>query len=124
MTVGGTGSSLVQTTGEAAQRVHLPEVVVTIETLISAVQIFGPVPVMFRLPVSGQPVMMDTGTSSAQTAGCGHTEIQQGLPVKQDYRLQRVAGDTQQGYWLQRITGYRENWFERLQRFLVAGKSC
>ena len=38
--------------------------------------------------------MRDTGTSSAQTAGCGHTEIQQGLPVKQDYRLQRVAGDT------------------------------
>ena len=31
------------------------------------------------------------------------TEIQQGLPVKQDYRLHRVAGDIQQGYWLQRI---------------------
>ena len=45
------GSSLVQTTGEAAQRVHLPEVAVTIETLISPVQIFGPVPVLFRLPV-------------------------------------------------------------------------
>ena len=52
--------------------------------------------------------MRDPGTSSAQTAGCGHTEIQQGLPVKQDYQLQRVAGDTQQGYRLQRITGYRE----------------
>ena len=26
--------------------------------------------------------MRDTGTSSAQTAGCGHTEIQQGLLVK------------------------------------------
>ena len=51
--------------------------------------------------------MRVTGTSSAQTAGCGHTEIQQGLPVKQDYRLQRVAGVTQQGYWLQRITCYR-----------------
>ena len=38
--------------------------------------------------------MTNTGTSSAQTPGCGHTEIQQGLPVKQDYRLQRVAGDT------------------------------
>ena len=51
VTVGGTGSSLVQTTGAAAQRVHLPEVAVTIETLISPVQIFGPVPVLFRLPV-------------------------------------------------------------------------
>ena len=51
VTVRGTGSSLVQTTGEAAQRVHLPEVAVTIETLISPVQIFGPVPVLFRLPV-------------------------------------------------------------------------
>ena len=51
VTVGGTGSSLVQTTGEAAERVHLPEVAVTIETLISPVQIFGPVPGLFRLPV-------------------------------------------------------------------------
>ena len=51
VTVGGTGSSLVQTTGAAAQRVHLPEVAVTIETLISPVQIVGPVPVLFRLPV-------------------------------------------------------------------------
>ena len=51
VTVWGTGSSLVQTTGEAAQRVHLPEVAVTIETLISPVQIFGPVPVLLRLPV-------------------------------------------------------------------------
>ena len=51
VTVGDTGSSLVQTTGAAAQRVHLPEVAVTIETLISPVQIFGPVPVLFRLPV-------------------------------------------------------------------------
>ena len=38
--------------------------------------------------------MRDTGTSSAQTAGCGHTEIQQGLLVKQDFPLQRVAGET------------------------------
>ena len=44
--------------------------------------------------------MKDSGTSSTHTAGCGHMEIQQGLPVKQDYRLQRVAADTQQGYWL------------------------
>ena len=51
VTVGGTGSSLVQTTGEAAERVHLPEVAVTIETLISPVQNFGPVPALFRLPV-------------------------------------------------------------------------
>ena len=51
VTVGSTGSSLVQTTGEAAQRVHLPEVAVTIETLISPVQNFGPVPVLFRLLV-------------------------------------------------------------------------
>ena len=51
VTVGGPGSSLVQTTGAAAQRVHLPEVTVTIETLIFPVQNFGPVPVLFRLPV-------------------------------------------------------------------------
>ena len=51
VTVGGTGSSLVQTTGEAAQRVHLPEVAVTIETLISPVQIFGLEPVLFKLLV-------------------------------------------------------------------------
>ena len=38
VTVGGTGSSLVQTTGTADQRVHLPEVAVTTETLISPVQ--------------------------------------------------------------------------------------
>ena len=50
-TVGGTGSSLVQTTNAAAQRVHLPEVAVTIEILIFPVQNFGPVPVLFRLPV-------------------------------------------------------------------------
>ena len=36
--------------------------------------------------------MMVTGTSSPQTAGYGHTEIQQGLLVKQDCRLQRIAG--------------------------------
>ena len=74
VTVGGTGSSLVQTTGAAAQRVHLPEVAVTIKTLIFPVQNFGPVPVLFRLPVpvTSQPVMRDTGTSSVQTAGCGH----------------------------------------------------
>ena len=51
VTVGGTCSSLVLTTGEAAQRIHLPEVAVTIETLIFPVQNFGPVPVLFRLPV-------------------------------------------------------------------------
>ena len=51
VTVGGTGSSLVQTTGEAAQRVHLPDVAVTLETLISPVHIFGMVPVLFRLLV-------------------------------------------------------------------------
>ena len=51
VTVGGPGSSLVQTSGAAAQRVHLPEVAVTIETLIFPVQNFGPVPVLFRLPV-------------------------------------------------------------------------
>ena len=54
----------------------------------------GTSPVQATGRVSGQPVMRDTSTSSAQTAGCGHTEIQQGLPVKQDYRLQGVAGDT------------------------------
>ena len=46
--------------------------------------------------------MRDTGTSSAQIAGCGHTEIQQGLPVKQDYWLQIVAVTHS------RATGYRE----------------
>ena len=51
VTVGGTGSSLGPTTGEAAQRVHLPEVAGTIETLIYPVQNFGLVPVLFRLPV-------------------------------------------------------------------------
>ena len=49
--------------------------------------------------------MRDTGTSSAQTAGCGHTEIQQGLLVKQDFPLQRVAGETQQDYWFRSVAG-------------------
>ena len=90
MTVGGTGSSLVQTTGEAAQRVHLPEVAVTIETLLPIAEFLtGTSPVQATGRVSSQSVMRVTCTSSAQTAGCGHTEIQQGLPVKQDYRLQR-----------------------------------
>ena len=42
--------------------------------------------------------MRDSGTSSAQTAGCGHTKIQQGL-----YRISgyRVAGEHS------RATGYR-----------------
>ena len=31
------------------------------------------------------------------------TEIQQGLPVKQDYWLHRVAGDIQQGYWFREL---------------------
>ena len=31
------------------------------------------------------------------------TETQQGLPVKQDYRLHRVAGDIQQGYWFREL---------------------
>ena len=88
VTVGGTGSSLVQTTGAAAQRVHLPEVAVTIETLISPVQIFGPVPVLFRLPVGSlaslcwgipAPVLLRLPVVV--------TKIQQGLPVSQDYRF-------------------------------------
>ena len=87
VTVGGTGSSLVQTTGAAAQRVHLPEVTVTIETLISPVQNFGPVPVLSRLPVGSQ-------------------KSSKGYRFKQDYRLHRVAGgEIQQGYWLRRIAG-------------------
>ena len=76
--------------------------------------------------VSSQPVMRVTGTSSAQTAGCGHTETQQGLPVKQDYRLQRVAGDTQQDYWLHRKLldqgVYAELWATRNQLQSIA--SC
>ena len=39
--------------------------------------------------VSSQPVMKVTGTSSAQTAGCGHTESQQST-----------------FYWYQLSTGY------------------
>ena len=31
------------------------------------------------------------------------TETQQGLPVKQDNRLHRVAGDIQQGYWFREL---------------------
>ena len=74
VTVGGTGSSLVQTTGAAAQRVRLPEVAVTIETLIFPVQKFwtGTGPDQATGRVTSQPVMRDTGTSSVQTAGCGH----------------------------------------------------
>ena len=87
VTVGGTGSSLVQTTGAAAQRVHLPEVTATIETLISPVQNFGPVPVLSRLLVGSQ-------------------KSSKGYRFKQDYRLHRVAGgEIQQGYWLRRIAG-------------------
>ena len=107
VTVGGTRSSLVQTTGEAAQRVHLPEVAVTIVTLISPVQIFGPVPVLFRLPV-GSLASLWWGISAPVLLRLPVvvTEIQQGLPVTQDYRLHRVAGgEIQQGYWLRRIAG-------------------
>ena len=50
VTVGGNSSSLAQTTGVAVQRVYLPEVAVTIETLILPLQNFRPVPVLFRLP--------------------------------------------------------------------------
>ena len=91
-TVGGTGPSLVQTTSEAAQRVHLPEVAVTsaeIWTCTSPVQATG--------RVTSQPVMRDTGTNSAQTAGCGQ-KSSKGYRLKQDYRLHKVAGDIQQGY--------------------------
>ena len=82
VTVGGTGSSLVQTTGEATQRVHLPEVAVTLEILIFPVQIVGPVPVLFRLPVGSlaslwwgipAPVLLRLPVVVI--------EIQQGLPV-------------------------------------------
>ena len=41
--------------------------------------------------------MTDTGTSSAQTAGCGQ-KSSKGYRLKQDYWLHRVAGDIQQGY--------------------------
>ena len=98
MTVGGTGSSLVQTPGEAAQRVHLPEVAVTIETLISLVQIFGPVPVLFRLPVGSRLPVVVTQRSS------------------KGYQLNRITGYRSSlrvqvaVYWLPRITGYRETW--------------
>ena len=89
VTVGGTGSSLVQTTGAAAQRVHLPEVTVTTETLISPVQNFGPVPVLFRLPVGS-------------------------LASDEEYRHQFCSDcwlwsqKSRKGYRLNRITGYTE----------------
>ena len=70
---GGTGSSLVQTTGAAAQRVHLPEVAVTIDPYLPNAEFWtGTSPVQATGRVTSQPVMRDTGTSSAQTAGCGH----------------------------------------------------
>ena len=73
MTVGGTGSSLVQTTGAAAQRVHLPEVAVTIDPYLPSAEFWtGTSPVQATGRVTSQPVMRDTGTSSVQTAGCGH----------------------------------------------------
>ena len=37
------------------------------------------------------PGLSFTGTSFAQTASCGHTEIQQRLLIKQDYRLHSIA---------------------------------
>ena len=75
MTVGGTSFSLFQTTDEAAQRVHLPEVAVTIETLLPIAEFLtGTSPVQATGRVSSQPVMRVTGTSFAQTAGCGHRD--------------------------------------------------
>ena len=66
-------SSLVQTTGAAAQRVHLPEVAVTIDPYLPSAEFWtGTSPVQATGRVTSQPVMRDTGTSSAQTAGCGH----------------------------------------------------
>ena len=84
VTVGGTGPSLVQTTSEAAQRVHLPEVAVT-----SAEFWTGTSPVQATGRVTSQPVMRDTGTSSAQTAGCGQ-KSSKGYRLKQDYRLHKL----------------------------------
>ena len=104
--------------------------------LPSAQFLTGTSPVQATGRVSNQPVMRVTRTSSAQTAGCGHTEIKQVLPVKQDYRLQRIAfthtgqvlihglpfrsgpavpstamcSDVQQtnSHWLQPFVGYRK----------------
>ena len=55
------------------------------------------------------------------------TEIQQGLPVTQDYWLHRVAGgEIQQGYWLRRIAGSRTgvNRSAAGYRLLVTEKSA
>ena len=94
VTVGGTGSSLGQTTGEAAQRVHLLEVAVTCGTLISPVQIFGLVPVLFRLPGSlgsqwwgtPAPVLLRLPVVVTQTSSKGCT----GFPVTE--LLVNIAG--------------------------------
>ena len=68
--------------------------------------------------VTSQPVRRDTGTSSAQTAGCGQ-KSSKGYRLKQDYWLHRVAGDIQQGYCLPAPECCR---FRSVNRFLsVAG---
>ena len=62
--------------------------------------------------------MRDTGTRSAQTAGCGQ-KSSKGYRLKQDYWLHRVAGDIQQGYCLPAPEYCR---FRSVYRFLsVAG---
>ena len=89
--------TLLRVLGQAqSKKEPVIEVAVTTETLIPPLQNFftGTSPVQATGRVSSQSVMRVTGTSSAQTASCGHREIQQGLLVKQDYQLQRVAGDT------------------------------
>ena len=81
MTVGGTGSSLV-----------LPSVVTSDRPFFDpGTSTSG---LSSGMTVGGTGSSLVQTTSSAQTASCGHTEIQQGLPVKQDYQLQGIAGDT------------------------------
>ena len=68
--------------------------------------------------VTSQPMRRDTGTSSAQTAGCGQ-KSSKGYRLKQDYWLHRVAGDIQQDYCLPAPECCR---FRSVNRFLsVAG---
>ena len=103
VTVGGTGSSLVQTTGEAAQRVHLPEVAVTIETLIFRAEFWTSTsPVQATGRVTSQPVMRDTGTSSASDCRLWSQNSSKG------YRLNRITGCTELLVTYSRATGYRE----------------
>ena len=87
MTVGGTGSSLVQ----------------TIETLIFRAEFWTSTsPVQATGRVTSQPVMRDTGTSSASDCRLWSQNSSKG------YRLNRITGCTELLVTYSRATGYRE----------------